>query len=117
MGRLYYGNGTDAIEMPDRTLAHLRVLATTKLRRSESFSVSWRHPDDVVGGRSTIWLHCSIPLRFEFDSAESEELDRRYLEEMAKAAASSGGVTLDLCEPEELPVSIDVGRSTLWRAA
>ena len=30
MGRLYYGNGTDAIEMPDRTLTHLRVLATAR---------------------------------------------------------------------------------------
>jgi hypothetical protein len=117
MGRLFYGNGADAIEMPDRTLAHLRVLATTKLRRSESFPVSWRHPDDIAGGRSTIWLHCSIPLRFEFDSAESDELDRAYLEEMARAAASSGGVTLDLSEPEELPVSIEAGRSRLERAA
>ena len=71
MGRLYYGNATDAIVMPDHTLAYLRVIATTKLRRSESFSVSWRHPDDVAGGRSTIWLHCSIPLRFEFDSSEA----------------------------------------------
>ena len=117
MGRLYYGNATDAIVMPDHTLAYLRVIATTKLRRSESFSVSWRHPDDVAGGRSTIWLHCSIPLRFEFDSAESYELDRSQLEEMAKAANSSGGLTLELCEPEELPVPIGVTRSGLGRAA
>ena len=115
MGRLYYGNGTDAIEMPDRTLTHLRVLATTKLRRSESFTVSWRHPDGVPGGRSTIWLHCSIPLRFELDSAGAETLDRDYLEQMAKAAASSGGLTIDLCEPDELPLPI--GRSLLGRAA
>ena len=115
MGRLYYGNGTDAIEMPDRTLTHLRVLATTKLRRSETFSVSWRHPDGVPGGRTSIWLHCSIPLRFEFDSAEAETLDRDYLEQMAKSAASSGGLTIDLCESEQLPLSI--GRSLLERAA
>jgi len=117
MGRLYYGTGTDAIELPDHTLAYLRVIATTKLRRSESFSVSWRHPDDVAGGRSTIWLHCSIPLRFEFDSAEAIQLDRAQLEEMAKAANSSSGLTLDLCEPEELPVPIGVTRSKLGRAA
>ena len=115
MGRLYYGNGTDAIEMPDRTLTHLRVLATTKLRRSESFSVSWRHVDGVPGGRSTIWLHCSIPLRFELDSAETEQLDRDYLEQMAKAASSSGGLTIELSESDELPVRI--GRSLLERAA
>jgi hypothetical protein len=116
MGRLYYGNGADAIEMPDRTLTHLRVLATTKLRRSESFSVSWRHPDGVAGGRSTIWLHCSIPLRFELDSAEAENVDRDYLEQMARAATSSGGLTIDLSEPDELPVAIG-GRSLLGRAA
>jgi len=117
MGRLYYGNGTEAIEMPDTTLALLRVVATTKLRRSESFSVSWVHPDEIAGGRSTIWLHCSIPLRFEFDSAESEKLDRAQLEEMADAANSSRGLTLDLCEPDELPVSIGAARSGLGRAA
>lgn len=117
MGRLYYGNTTDAIEMPDHTLAHLRVIATTKLRRSESFSVSWRHPDDLAGGRSTIWLHCSIPLRFEFDSAESSELDRAQLEEMAKAANSSGGLTLDLSEQAERAVPIGVTRAGLGRAA
>lgn len=94
MGRLYYGNTTEGIEIPDRELAHLRVLATTKLRRSESFSVSWTSPD-CPSGRSTIWLHCSIPLRFELDQAE-DVLDRRYLEELANAAHTAGGVTLDL---------------------
>ena len=115
MGRLYYGYGTDAIEMPDRTLTHLRVLITTKLRRSESFSVSWRHPEGMPGGRSTIWLHCAIPLRFELDSGEAEKIDRDYLEQMAKAANSSNGLTIDLGEPDELPVPI--GRSRLGRAA
>ncbi len=114
MGRLYYGNTTDGIEIPDRELAHLRVLATTKLRRSESFSVSWTSWD-CPEGRSTIWLHCSIPLRFELDKAE-EVLDRRYLEELANAANSSGGVTLDLtaAEPVARPVAVT---SDLRRAA
>ena len=45
----------------------------------------------------------------------TEKLDRDYLEQMAKAAASSGGLTIDLGEPDELPVPI--GRSLLERAA
>ncbi len=103
MGRLYYGNTVDPIVIPDRELAHLRMLATTKLRRSESFSVSWVNPANPEG-RSTIWLHCSIPLRFELDRAE-ESLDRRYLEELANAAHTSAGVVLDMtAEPEGLKV-------------
>lgn len=31
MGYLYYGNSTEPIEIPDRVLAHLKVVAATKL--------------------------------------------------------------------------------------
>ena len=41
MGRLYYGNSTDAIVVEDRELAHLKMVTMTKLRRSEGFSVSF----------------------------------------------------------------------------
>lgn len=115
MGSLYYGNSTEAITVPDWTLAHLRVLATTKLRRSESFAVTWKHPDSEARGRSTIWLHCSIPLRFEFDSAEPEALDRQYLDELAHAATSTAGVTFDLSEPAV--AAMPAASSRLERAA
>ncbi len=98
MGRLYYGTTTDAIELPDRMLAHLRIVASTKLRRSESFTVSWTHSSGDGEGRSTIWLHCSIPLRFDFDRAEAEQIDRAYLEQLAQEAASSNGIVFDLTE-------------------
>jgi hypothetical protein len=98
MGRLYYGNSTESIVMPDRVLAHLKIVTSTKLRRSESFTVSFPQPGNPEG-RSTIWLHCSIPLRFEQDRADIG-IDRRYLEELAQAAASSGGVVLDYSEVE-----------------
>ena len=41
MAQLYYGNSADPIEMPDRLLAHVKVVLATKLRRSESFTLSW----------------------------------------------------------------------------
>jgi hypothetical protein len=99
VGRLYYGSDGTGIEMPDRTLGYLRTIATTKLRRSESFTVSWRGGPE--GGRTTIWLHSSIPLRFEFSSPMQEALDRQELEKLAQAANSSGGVTFDLAQPQE----------------
>lgn len=94
MGRLYYGNSTESFDMPDRVLAHLKIVASTKLRRSESFTITFPQPGNPEG-RSTLWLHCSIPLRFEIDKADGIAIDRRYLEEMAQSAASSAGITLD----------------------
>lgn len=94
MGMLFYGGNTVPIEIEDRALAHLKVVIATKLRRDESFTVSWRHPDDQPRGRSTIWLHPSIPLRFVFDDPEPAELSREWIEELANSASSTGGIML-----------------------
>ena len=56
MGSLYYGNVDEPIVMPDRVLAHLAAVATTKLRRSESFVVSWKGTESDGQGRTTLWL-------------------------------------------------------------
>jgi len=92
MGTIYYA-GTP-IEIEDRALAHLKVVIATKLRRDESFTLSWQHPDDQPHGRSTLWLHPSIPLRFVFDDPEPVEHNRLWLEELSNSANSSGGIQL-----------------------
>ena len=94
MGTIYYGGSATPIHIEDRALAHLKVVITTKLRRGESFTVSWEHPDDEPRGRSTLWLHPSIPLRFVFDDPEPTQLSRRWVEDLANSASSSGGITL-----------------------
>lgn len=94
MGTIYYGGGAMPIHIEDRALAHLKVVIATKLRRDESFTVSWKHPDDQPRGRSTIWLHPSIPLRFVFDNPEPAELSRAWIEELANSASSTGGIML-----------------------
>jgi hypothetical protein len=95
MGHLFYGTSTESIQIPDRLLAHIKVVATTKLRRSESFTLSWTHVDGTPG-RSTLWLQPAIALRFVFDSAEPESLSSSTLKTMADMANSSGGLTVDL---------------------
>ena len=67
VGTLYYGGSATSIHIEDRALAHLKVVIASKLRRHEAFTVSWPHSEDQPPGRTTIWLHPSIPLRFEFD--------------------------------------------------
>jgi hypothetical protein len=99
VGILYYGNGSDPIEIPERLLAHIKVVITAKLRRNERFMVSWTHPDGESPGRTSIWMDSSIPLRFVFDTAESEALDPQLLRELADEASSSRGLVL---EPSEM---------------
>ena len=94
MAYLYYGPEILPVEMPDRVLAHVKVVIATKLRRNESFMLTWRHPGD--DGVTSIWLQPSIPLRFVFDSVEkTEALDGEYLQTLARAANSSRGLVLE----------------------
>jgi hypothetical protein len=94
MGSILYGGGTDAIHIEDRALAHLKVVIATKLRRNESFTLSWRHHDGDADGRSTIWLHPSIPLRFTFDEPETPTLNVKWIEDLMHSASSTGGIQL-----------------------
>ncbi|WP_460784696.1 DUF7882 family protein [Microbacterium tumbae] len=92
MGTMQY-EGLKDIRIEDRALAHLKVVILTKLRRNESFSLSWKHPEEQKG-RSTIWLHPSIPLRFEFDEDEAPAMNPRWLEALMHSANTTGGITL-----------------------
>ena len=94
MGTLYYGDSGTPIGIEDRALAHVKFAITTKLRRGESFTLSWMHPDDQPRGRSTIWVHPTIPLRFVFDEPEAPELSREWIEDLLRSANSTGGILL-----------------------
>ncbi|WP_228484769.1 hypothetical protein [Microbacterium cremeum] len=95
MAHLYYGSETGPAEIPDRILAHVKVVATTKLRRGESFLLTWRHCDGSAPGRTSIWMQPSIPLRFVFANPDPEQLDPEYLQQLANQANSSGGIVLE----------------------
>ncbi|MFJ4159131.1 hypothetical protein [Microbacterium testaceum] len=99
MGTLYYGDVATPIDIEDRALAHVKVVIATKLRRGESFTLSWTHGPGQEVGRSTVWLHPSIPLRFVFDEPEPALLSRAWIEALATSANSSGGLLL-VDEPE-----------------
>ena len=94
MGTIHYGASPDAIHIDDRALAHLKVVIATKLRRQESFTLSWKHPDGEAGGRSTIWLQPSIPLRFTFEEPEAPQLNGKWIEELMHSVNSTGGIML-----------------------
>lgn len=116
MAKLFYGTTTEPIHIDDRLLAHVKVVVATKLRRGESFTLSWVHGADQPVGRSTIWLQPSIPLRFVFDSEQPEALDQNLLKRMANDANSSRGLSLDIAV-EEPAVGVAPTRSNSPKSA
>lgn len=93
MGYLTYG-GSQEYEFEDRTLAHLKVAITMKLRRQESFLFSWNNPADRGGGRTSIWLNPSIPLTFRFVGSRPPQLNKAWLAVLSDSANTAQGLTL-----------------------
>jgi len=94
MGIIYYGGAETPIHIEDAVLAHLKIVIATKLRRSESFTLSFQHSDGDAPGRTTVWLHPAIPLRFVFDEPVPPELDAELIRDLAHSANTSGGISL-----------------------
>ncbi|QHC72639.1 ATP-dependent DNA ligase [Rathayibacter sp. VKM Ac-2805] len=65
MGRLSYDSSFDA-DFDDRTLAHLQIVIGSKLTKDESFYFSWRESVSAGSGRTSLWLHPAIALRFKY---------------------------------------------------
>ena len=95
MGTLFYGASRTPIRIDDRILAHLKLVATSKLRRNEPFIVSWHDASDVGGGRSSIWLHPGCDLHYKFDGGGSPVIDQDLIETMSLAANAARGIVID----------------------
>jgi len=92
MGRLRFPQDV-RLDLDDWTLAHLYAAMQIKLRRGESFHLSWPHDISTGPGRTTTWVHsetswvCSIGSR-------GRELDRRWVEAFMATANSVSGMQI-----------------------
>ncbi|SDR82135.1 DUF7882 family protein [Microterricola viridarii] len=93
MGSLVYGAGTK-YEMDDRTLAHVKIAVGGKLRRQESFYLSWVIPSSAGSGRVSIWLSPAIPLQFHFSTPTAPQLNRVWVKALEMTAMSDRGMVV-----------------------
>jgi hypothetical protein len=93
MGHFVYGANAK-YEFSDRTLAHVKVAAGLKLRRQESFYLSWVKPKSEGSGRVTVWLSPSIPVQFQFKTPQPEDLNQVWLKALAMTAMSDRGMVV-----------------------
>jgi hypothetical protein len=92
MGKLLYGSSSMEVEFDDRALMHLQIVISAKLRRQECFVFSWRDAFDVGDGRSSIWMHSSIPLYFRYFGSRIPAINREWIEALTVSANSPGGL-------------------------
>lgn len=98
MGRLIYGPSRVSADMDDRTLAHLRIVFMTKLRRGESFMFE-THLHDGVGGTTSLWISPQIPLVFHFYGSRQPSINRLWLEALINSSFGPSGLII-VPEPE-----------------
>ncbi len=95
MGTLFYGASRTAIRIDDALLAHLKLVATSKLRRNEPFLVSWHDAADVGRGRNSIWVHPACDLHYQFDDGTPASIDQELIERLSIAANAARGIEID----------------------
>lgn len=94
MGKLFYGSDAQPIEIDDRLLQYLQVVLSTKLRRGESFTITWTDTT-AQHSRTSLWIQPAIPIRFQYSTSEPQRLSGGYLRHLADQAALSSGLMLD----------------------
>lgn len=101
MGTLTY-NATTKVDFDDRLLAHLQLVIGAKLRRNESFYLSWKDDEKIGDGRTTIWLHPAIPLMYKYFGSRMASINRAWIDALTATANSVGGLQI-VPEPADYP--------------
>lgn len=96
MGHLIY-DGQDH-EFDDRLLAHLKVAIGHKLRRQESFYLSWHKKLKEGDGRISVWISSHAPLTFRFSGGRQPELNPVWVRVLEETGNSARGMQV---MPEE----------------
>jgi hypothetical protein len=107
VGTFHYAREFEA-DFEDRVLAHLQIVIGAKLRRGESFHFSWRDHDALGDGRTTIWLHPALPLRYKYFGGRMPRINPAWIEQLAASASSNSGLQL-VSEP--VPAELPKGSS------
>ncbi|MBD8141130.1 ATP-dependent DNA ligase [Frigoribacterium sp. CFBP 13605] len=91
MGKLAYDRSL-TIDFDDRTLAHLQIVIGMKMRRGESFYFSWKDDHQVGDGRTSIWLHPTIPLVYKYYGSRSPAINPAWIHALEVSANTNSGL-------------------------
>lgn len=90
MGRLFY-TPESSFDIDDRLLAHLRIVMTNKLRRSEGFMLQ---VPTLNGGHASLWISPHNSLIIQFFGGRAPQIDHELIDKLIHDASSADGLTL-----------------------
>lgn len=93
MGFLAYAHANE-FEFDDRVLAHVKAAIGMKLRKHESFFLSWSNPAERGSGRLSVWVSPSIPMIFRFSGNRPPELNRVWVDVLVDLSNSARGMVV-----------------------
>ncbi|MCJ1696527.1 ATP-dependent DNA ligase [Rathayibacter caricis] len=91
MGRLLYDSRLD-VHFDDHVLAHLQAVIGIRLRRGESFYLSWKDLPNVGCGRTSIWLDPRIALCFRYGRGPAVVIDGNWVRRWVADSYAPGGL-------------------------
>lgn len=91
MGKFTYDTNVK-VDFDDRLLAHLQLVMTAKLRRSEAFNFSWKDDSSIGDGRTSVWVHPGATLVFKFYGSRRPSINPAWVEALAYTANSTSGL-------------------------
>ena len=94
MGSLEYNSSRPPIEVDDTVLAHLKIVIATKLRRQESFMMTWPSGKKSPG-RLSAGMHPAIPLVVEFDAEPTPAIDPARVRHRMARLNARGELVID----------------------
>ncbi|MFW8746100.1 hypothetical protein, partial [Mesorhizobium japonicum] len=78
----------------DRVLAHLQIVIGNKVRRGESFHLTWHDDVSVGSGRTIVWVHPRGSLVYKFFGSKTPEINRHWIDVLMDAANSASGLRI-----------------------
>lgn len=91
MGAFFYGSPEYCCMVDDRLLLHLQIIIVDKLRLGERFAFRCDDPGTPCGA-TTFWMAPDIPVRFVYTESVKPEINRAWLNDLARAAITLDGV-------------------------
>lgn len=110
MGTFHYDSTFEA-DFEDRVLAHLQIVIGAKLRRGETFYLSWRDNEGVGDGRTSVWLHPALPLRYKYYGGRMPRINPAWIQELTVSANSNSGLQIVPEPPTPVPADPPYTRS------
>lgn len=104
MGKFIYDGGPKT-EIEDRALAHLQLVMTAKLRRSEPFAFTWKDDSSVGGGRTTVWVHAGSSLVSKYAGSRQPSINRAWVDALAYTSNAPTGLYLVPEPPNTSPAT------------